>query len=323
MLTIGIESTAHTLGIGICDGRKILANERATFKPKFSGIHPRKAADFQAREFESTLRSALATAGAALEDISLFAFSQGPGLGACLRISCAAARFLSLLCKKPIIGVNHCVAHIEISKLLTGAKDPLVVYVSGGNTQIILRERNRYRVIGETLDIGVGNLFDVFARKLGLRYAHGGTIEQLAREGKYLPLPYTVKGMDLVFTGLLTAAEKKIATEKKEDLCFSLQETSFAMITEAAERALALCGKKELIACGGVAQNKRLCEMLSLMAKPHRCRFGVAPNEFNADNGAMIAYAGWLMHEHGARMPLADAVPKQKFRTDEVELNWQ
>lgn len=316
MLCLGIESTAHTIGIGIVKNSKILANERATFPEP--GIHPRKAADFQANNLEVVLTNALSKTKIKLQDVDLVAFSQGPGLGAPLRIACIAARTIGVLYKKPIVGVNHCVAHIEISKLLTKTKDPLVVYVSGGNTQIIIKEKRRYKVIGETLDIALGNMLDVFAREIGQRSA--SDVERLAMGAKrYVALPYTVKGMDFAFTGLLTDCIKKAKTERIEDLCHSLQETAFAMLCEAAERALALTGKKEIIVCGGVAQNRRLQQMICEMAKNWKCKFGVAPNEFNADNGAMIAYVGTLLGPARA-IPLHKCVPIQKFRTDEFEI---
>lgn len=313
---LGIESTAHTLGIGIVKRKRILANERVTFPEP--GIHPRKAADFQAENFNEILERALAKAHMTLDDIDIVAFSQGPGLGPCLRISCIAARAIGIRYKKPIVGVNHCVAHIEISKLLTNKKDPLVIYVSGGNTQIIIKRKRKYHVIGETLDIGIGNLLDVFAREIGERSARD--VERLAKEAtRYIPLPYTVKGMDLTFSGLLTECIARAKTEKKEDICYSLQENAYAMLCEAAERALALTKRKEVIVCGGVAQNKRLQEMIRTMADDWGVSFGVAPDEFNGDNGAMIAYVGCLLGRKKA-LNIKNCIPKPKFRTDEFEI---
>lgn len=314
-ICLGIESTAHTLGVGIVKDTAVLANERKTFPEP--GIHPRKAADFQADVFGEVLKAALEKAGVGLEDIDIVAFSQGPGLGPCLRISSVAARAIGIGYGKPIVGVNHCVAHIEISKLLTGTTDPLVVYVSGGNTQIIVKIGRRYHVIGETLDIGLGNLLDVFAREIGEKDARD--VERLAKEAdRYVLLPYTVKGMDMTFTGILTDSTKKAKTEGKSNVCYSLQETAYAMLCEASERALALTKKKEVIVCGGVAQNKRLQEMLRIMAEDWGCRFGVAPNEFNGDNGAMIAYVGCLLGK-GRALSLEECVPISKFRTDDFE----
>lgn len=323
MICLGIESTAHTLGVGIAKDKKILSNEKSMYVPKFTGIHPRKAADHHSEKFQEVLSNSLSSAKLPASKIGLIAFSQGPGLGACLKVGTVGAKSLSLLLGTPIIGVNHCIAHIEVSKLFTKTKDPLVVYVSGGNTQIIVKGKDgRYRVLGETLDIGLGNLIDTFGRALGLERAHGGVIEKMALGGKYVPLPYLVKGMDLSFTGLLTNLTRKIESgqHSHKDLCYSMQETAFSMLTEATERALALTGKKELIVCGGVAQNTRLQRMLTLMAREHKAKFGVAPGQYNADNGAMIAYTGLYLYKKGHRMKLKDAKAIQKFRTDEVRI---
>ncbi len=322
---LGIESTAHTLGIGIVKNGRIIANEKSMLFEY--GIHPRKTADHHADVFPDVMDAALRKAGIKLQDIDLIAFSQGPGIGPCLRISSIAARSLAISLNKPVVGVNHCVAHIEISKHFTGFKDPLVLYVSGGNTQILIKEKDRYHVLGETLDVGIGNMLDTFARSAGLKNAKD--VETMAEKGDtYLNMPYSVKGMDASFSGILTHAEKLIGKEKIENICYSLQETSYAALCEITERALALTGKKEVTICGGVAQNKRLQRMLSDMAKEWKCKFGVAPNEFNADNGGMIAYVGHLISKLDNAeykkyiLKLDKIVPKPKFRTDEFLVKW-
>ena len=144
-------------------------------------------------------------------NLSIIAFSQGPGLGPSLRTGATVARALASYLQIPLVGVNHSVAHIEIGKLKTGAKDPVTLYASGGNTMVTAFEAGRYRVFGETLDIALGNCLDVFAREAGLKNRKGlplgAAVEQLAAKGKNLvSLPYVVKGMDLSLSGLLTAA---------------------------------------------------------------------------------------------------------------------
>ena len=320
-IVLGIESTAHTLGIGIVKGGKVVANEKSMLFEY--GIHPRKTADHHADVFSEVLGSALQKAKVKLRDIDLVAFSQGPGIGPCLRISAVAARTLAIQHGKPVVGVNHCVAHIEISKHFTGFKDPLVLYVSGGNTQILVKEKSRYRILGETLDIGIGNMLDNFARSIGLKNARE-VEEHAAKASEYIPLPYSVKGMDASFSGILTQARKLWNGKNTNDLCYSMQETAYASLCEISERALALTGKKEVVICGGVAQNRRLQGMLDEMSKEWNCKFGVAPNEFNADNGGMIAYTGHLMMKGGnvKKNSLAPdrIVPIPKYRTDEFEI---
>jgi len=323
---LGIEGTAHTFGVGIVNPQgKILANVSRVYTPLKGGIHPREAAQFHTEHARAALDEALDRAKVRLKDIDLIAFAQGPGLGPCLRTAATAARALAAWLDVPIIGVNHCVAHVEIGRLTEGAKDPVTLYVSGGNTQVIAFDAGRYRVFGETLDIPVGNCLDVFAREVGVPHPGGPNVERLAREGKrYIPLPYVVKGMDLSFSGLMTEAVRKYrAGADLRDLCFSLQETAFAALVEVTERAVAHTEKKEVMLTGGVAANKRLREMLRLMAREHRARFFVPPMELCQDNGAMIGWTGILAHKHGVRQKLDQTVVRQRWRTDEVDIPWR
>jgi len=323
---LGIEGTAHTVGIGIVDDAcRILANVYDMVKPEKGGIHPREAANHHAEMVVPLIRKAVDVAGLDLSDVDLVAFSQGPGLGPCLRTVATAARALSLALEVPILGVNHCVAHLEIGRGVTAAKDPVLLYVSGGNTQVIAFARGRYRVFGETLDIGVGNLLDKFAREAGLPFPGGPILEKLAREGRtLLPLPYSVKGMDVAFSGMLTAALtfRKQGTSM-EDLAFSIQEVAFAMLTEVTERAMAHLDNPEILLGGGVARNKRLQEMVGRMAADRGAKMFVPPGDLCIDNGAMIAWTGLEMHRGGVRASLADTVVDQRYRTDEVPVSWR
>lgn len=323
MITLGLEGTAHTLGVGVVDEKRILADRRATYQPR-GGIHPREASRFIAEGMKKTLDAALDDAGITMGDIGLFTFSQGPGLGPCLRTVATAARALALHYRKPIMGVNHCIAHIEIGRLVCKKRNPLVLYVSGGNTQILRLREGRYRVYGETLDIGVGNMLDKFGRTVGLKHPAGPRIEEQAGKGdRLIELPYVVKGTDLSFSGILTNAEQKYRGGKYrlEDICYSLQETSFSMLAEVTERALAHLKADELLLVGGVGNNRRLQDMLSIMSRGHGCSFCV-PEGYCSDNGVMIAYTGLLMYNSGVRMGMKDTVARQRYRTDEVDVLW-
>jgi len=321
MLCVGFEGTAHTIGIGIVDNDKILTNKSKVFHPE-SGIHPREAANFHAKHMPDVFRDALDSAKIGPKEIGLVAFSQGPGLGPCLRTVATGARALSLSLKKPIIGVNHCIAHLEIGRATTKCTDPVLLYVSGGNTQVISFSNKRYRVFGETLDIGIGNMLDKFGRLINLPFPAGPEIECLARKGRLIPLPYSIKGMDVSFSGILTAAKNLIEQEKKENLCCSLQETCFAMLTEVTERAMAHLDKNEILLGGGVASNKRLQEMVNNMAVARGAKLFVPKQEYCVDNGAMIALTGLIMYKSGIRMKIEDTEIKQRFRTDDVEVRW-
>lgn len=316
MICLGIESTAHTLGIGIVEDENILVNVKDVYTPKKGGIHPREAAEHHSEICREVLKKVTNK----ISNIDLISFSQGPGLPQCLRIGAVFARALALKLNKPLIGVNHCIAHIEIGKLKTKCKDPVTLYVSGGNTQVLAFVEGRYRCFGETMDIGIGNAIDKFAREAGLGHPGGPKIEELAKNGKWIKLPYVVKGMDLSFGGIVTEAMKKLKTNKLEDICFSIQETCFSMLTEVVERALAHTDKEEVLLTGGVAANKRLQEMLEIMCKERNAKFFVVPKEYSGDNGAMIAWNGILVHKSGYKTK--DSRIKKKWRTDEVDITW-
>lgn len=325
LICLGIESTAHTFGIGIVDENgAILADERMMYRPeKGKGILPRDASEHHTRNASAVVESALERAKVKLNNVNLIAFSQGPGLPPCLHVGAAVARYLSILNSAELIGVNHPVAHIEIGRLTTGSKDPVVLYLSGGNTQVISFAESRYRIFGETQDIAVGNAFDTVARELNLESPGGPEIERLAVNGKYIELPYSVKGMDLSFSGIVTEAAKKIKNgAKPEDVCHSLQETCFAMLGEVTERALAHTGKDEVLLVGGVAANKRLQTMLRTMCKDRGAKLAVVDIKYAGDNGTMIAWAGMLAHKSGQKTSLESSKVKQKWKTDEPEIAW-
>ncbi|HDN51224.1 MAG TPA: bifunctional N(6)-L-threonylcarbamoyladenine synthase/serine/threonine protein kinase [Thermoplasmatales archaeon] len=328
MISLGIEGTAHTIGIGIVERDRenctILANCSRMYRPEKGGIHPREAANHHAHHLPSLLRQAMDESGVPIEDIDLISFSIGPGLGPCLRTAATAARTLSLLLKKPLVGVNHCIAHLEIGRVMTGCTDPVLLYVSGGNTQVIAFMEGKYRVFGETLDIGIGNCLDKFGRAIGLSFPAGPEIEKLAKEGKhYCSLPYSVKGMDVAFSGILTACLHLMKKERMEDICYSLQETCFCMLAEVAERAMAHTEKEEILLGGGVACNRRLRDIVTTMAEERGAKCFSPPDELLVDNGAMIAWTGILMHESGITTELAETKVKQNYRTDEVDVPWR
>jgi N6-L-threonylcarbamoyladenine synthase len=326
MICLGIEGTAHTAGIGIMDDSgRVLANMIDMISGEKGGIHPREAANHHVQVIPELIDKALAEAKLVHSDIGLVAFSQGPGLGPCLRTAATAARALALSLEAPIIGVNHCVAHLEIGRKVAGCDDPALLYASGGNTQVIAYAGGKYRVFGETLDIGIGNMLDKFGRETGLKFPSGPRIEQLAKDGRrLLDIPYSVKGMDVAFSGILTAAlQLKKKGASMEDLCFSLQEVCFSMLVEVAERAMAHVEKDEVLLGGGVVQNKRLQEMVRMMAEERGAKMFVPPGRLCIDNGAMIAWTGILMHNSGTRMSVDDTSINQRFRTDEVDVTWR
>jgi N6-L-threonylcarbamoyladenine synthase len=328
VVILGIESTAHTFGIGIVKNGKILANERDMYTTKKGGIIPLDSAKHHRECKDRIYEDALKKSGIKEDKIDAIAFSQSPGLAPCLIEGMKFAKELSVRLGKPVVGVNHCIAHLEIGQI-TGAKDPVMLYASGANTQIIAYASGKYRVFGETLDIGIGNFIDNFARYADIGFPGGPQIEKLASKGKnYIELPYKVKGMDIALSGILTNLKQKLDSGKPEynleDLAYSLQETVFAMLVETAERALAHTGKKELLLGGGVACNSRLQEMCRIMCKERGAKFFCPERPLLVDNAAMIAFLGEIMFKSGIKESNLGKIDiDARLRTDGVEVSWK
>jgi N6-L-threonylcarbamoyladenine synthase len=352
MIVLGIESTAHTFGIGVVKNGKILSNVRDMYSTESGGIIPTESAKHHEGVAEEIYFKALAEAGINEKEIQGIAFSQGPGLSPCLLVGLRKMKEWSKKLSVPVVPVNHCIAHLEIGRI-TGARDPVLLYASGANTQIIAYVSGRYRIFGETLDLGVGNFIDTFARYLGLGFPGGPKVEQLALQGKnYIELPYTVKGMDIALSGILTNLKQKIEkieqmpkdelrflksvvnsdknklllNYNRKDLAFSMQETVFPMLVEVSERALAHVGKKELVLGGGVACNARLQEMSKIMCAEREAKMFVPEKPLLVDNGAMIAYLGEIMFRAGIKFKgkeIQSLDIKPRERTDQVNVTWK
>ncbi|MHA1964389.1 MAG: bifunctional N(6)-L-threonylcarbamoyladenine synthase/serine/threonine protein kinase [Candidatus Thorarchaeota archaeon] len=323
---LGIEGTAHSFGAGVVTSEgKVLSNEWDMLKPAQGGIHPREASRHHSELGPGIIKEAVKKAGIDFKKIDFIAFSQGPGLGPCLRTTATIARTLSLKLEVPLVGVNHCVAHIEIGCLESNFNDPVTVYVSGGNTQVIAFAGGRFRTFGETLDIAIGNMLDVLGRELGMDFPGGPIIEKEAKTGEqYHNLPYSVKGMDLSYSGMLTAA-KRLHSEgvPVPDICFSVQETSFGMLAEIAERAIAHTKKSELLLTGGVARNNRLTDILSGVAERHEAEFHRVSPSLAGDQGAMIAWNGILQYNAGHQTKVENSHVLPKWRTDDQDIVWR
>ena len=316
-----------TFGVGIItDKGKILANVKDSYTTEKGGIHPSEAKEHHIKAKDKVVENALAEADLQLKDIDLISFSQGPGLAPCLIVGLEKAKELAHQIKKPIIGVNHCISHLEIGRLLTKCKDPVLLYVSGANTQVIAYDGGKYRIFGETLDNGIGNFLDGFARHIGLGFPGGPKIYELALKGReYIELPYVVKGMDVSFSGIQTNLKQKFDSGKYNvsDLCYSCQETVFAMLVEVAERAMAHCEKEELLLGGGVACNVRLQEMCKKMCEGRDAKCFIPPNSVLVDNGAQIAHLGLIEYKAGVRMDIKDIDIRPYERTDDIKVTWR
>jgi len=332
VIVLGIESTAHTFGVGIVRDSEniIIADEREQYVPKQGGIHPREASRFFAERGPIIVGKALATASIDVENLDGIAIALGPGLGPCLRIGATIARALSIYFKKPLIPVNHAVAHIEIGLKLTNLLDPVIVYLSGGNTAIVAYIDKRYRIFGETLDIALGNLLDTFAREVGLGppYVVDGmhVVDRCAEKGRKIikELPYVVKGQDVAFSGLLTSALRMYRNGiDLNDVCLTLREIAYNSILEVAARCLMHTKKKEIMVVGGVAASPILKEKLEILAKIYNAVVGIVQPKYAVDNGVMIAWTGLLELKAGIIIDPEKAIVNQRWRLDEVDVTWK
>ncbi|KAG0147169.1 hypothetical protein CROQUDRAFT_670710 [Cronartium quercuum f. sp. fusiforme G11] len=348
LLALGIEGSANKLGIGIIEhlpsGQiNVLSNPRKTYvTPAGHGFQPSDTAKHHRQHIIGLIQNAIQESQVKLSDFDCICYTKGPGMGSPLQTGALVARTLSMMYQIPLVGVNHCVGHIEMGRLITQSPNPVILYVSGGNTQILAYSNQRYRIFGETLDIAVGNCLDRFARVIGLSNdpSPGFNIEQGAKRGqKLVPLPYTTKGMDIALGGILTKAEDYTRDRRfhmnedetgenddhfnSHDLCFSLQETVFAMLVEITERAMAHVGSNEVLIVGGVGCNERLQEMMKIMTEERGGRLFATDERFCIDNGIMIAHTGLLQFRMGFQTSIEKSSCTQRFRTDEVLINWR
>ncbi|XP_073838443.1 probable tRNA N6-adenosine threonylcarbamoyltransferase Tcs3 [Musca autumnalis] len=342
--SLGIEGSANKIGIGIIKNGDVLANVRKTYiTPAGEGFLPKETAKHHRDQIIGLVKAAIKEAKIQPEELDVICYTKGPGMAPPLMVGAIVARTLALLWQKPLLGVNHCIGHIEMGRQITNANNPIVLYVSGGNTQVIAYSNKRYRIFGETIDIAVGNCLDRFARiiKLSNDPSPGYNIEQLAKEGKqFVKLPYVVKGMDVSFSGLLSHIEEIADPSKrrnkrkkpedaeepeytKADLCYSLQETIFAMLVEITERAMAHCESNEVLIVGGVGCNERLQEMMRIMCEERGGKLFATDERYCIDNGLMIAHAGAEMFKSGTRMDFEESFVTQRYRTDEVLVTWR
>ncbi len=353
---LAIEGTAWAASAAVYDtttGVEGMTIRTDAYEPESGGIHPREAAEHMydaiPRVVEAALEDARASSHSDLHSnqnpnsnansnsnlnsnattdpaIDAIAFSRGPGLGPCLRVVGTAARALSQTLEVPLIGVNHMVAHLEIGRHTSGFESPVCLNASGANAHLLSYRNGRYRVLGETMDTGVGNSIDKFTRHVGWSHPGGPKVEAAAMEadGDYVDLPYVVKGMDFSFSGIMSAAKAAVDDgEAVEDVCFGLQETIFGMLTEVSERALSLTGSDELVLGGGVGQNARLREMLETMCADRGASFHAPEARLLRDNAGMIAVLGAKMYAAGDTLALADSRIDPDFRPDQVPVTWR
>ena len=340
MRVLGIEGTAWAASAALYDdAEESVFIESDPYQPDSGGLHPREAAEHMGEAlpqvidcvFDHAVETAADGGGHDAVDaepnpygIDAVAFSRGPGLGPCLRTVGTAARAAAQALAVPLVGVNHMVAHLEIGRHQSGFESPVCLNASGANAHLLGFHNGRYRVLGETMDTGVGNALDKFTRHIGWSHPGGPKVEQAAADGAFIDLPYVVKGMDFSFSGIMSAAKDAADDgEAVPDICFSLQEHVFGMLTEVAERALSLTGTDELVLGGGVGQNARLQEMLETMCAARGAAFCAPEPRFLRDNAGMIAVLGAKQFAAGDTLAIEESSVDPNFRPDQVPVTWR
>lgn len=330
LICLGIESTAHTFGAALVESDdqtlRIISDKKDVYKaPEGAGIHPREASRHHVETSAKVIGDVIHDSRIAMDDVDFISYSAGPGLGPCLRVGAVVARSLASYYRKTLVPANHAVGHIELGRRLLGLRDPLVLLISGGHTVIAAKGYRGWSIYGETLDLTLGQLVDQLGRYFGLSSPAGPQIERLAKSVKsfdrILELPYVIKGNDVSYSGLLSAAKEIYAKgETRESVAHSVQEFAFSILIEATERALAYTDKQELLVTGGVAANQRLANMLNSMCSFRGVRLGVISKEYAGDCGAQIAAAGFLFNKMGMMVKPENAFIKQSWRIDQLDI---
>ncbi len=320
MLVLGIETSCDETGVALYDGaRGLLAHvlhSQVQLHAEYGGVVPELASRDHVRKVLPLLQEALHQAGVDRRDIDGVAFTAGPGLIGALLVGAAVGRSLAFAWGVPAVGVHHMEGHLLAPMLEPEPPEfPFVaLLVSGGHTQLVQVDGvGRYSLLGESLDDAAGEAFDKTAKLLGLGYPGGPVLARLAQQGDparfHFPRPMTDRpGLDFSFSGLKTFAlttQQSHGTEAAADIARAFEEAVVDTLAIKCRRALRQTGLKRLVMAGGVSANTHLRARLAEIAAEEGARVYYPRPEFCTDNGAMIAYAGYLRLAAGQHEPLA------------------
>ncbi len=320
LLVLGIETSCDETGVALYHGgRGLLAHalhSQVALHAEYGGVVPELASRDHVRRVVPLLREVLAAAGVDRRDIGGVAFTAGPGLIGALLVGASIGRSLAFGWNVPALGVHHMEGHLLAPMLEADAPQfPFVaLLVSGGHTQLVQVDGiGRYTLLGESLDDAAGEAFDKTAKMLGLGYPGGPALAQLAAQGDparfRFPRPMTDRpGLDLSFSGLKTFALttlRRHGAEAAADIARAFEDAVVDTLAIKCRRALKQTGLKRLVMAGGVSANQRLRERLAALAAEEGAQVYYPRPEFCTDNGAMIAYAGYLRLAAGQHESLA------------------
>ena len=327
MRILGIETSCDETGVAIYDEEKgLIANQLHTqiaLHADYGGVVPELASRDHIRKLAPLLQAALQEANLTAKDIDGVAYTSGPGLVGALLVGSTVARSLAYAWNIPAIGVHHMEGHLLAPMLEENPPHfPFVaLLVSGGHTQLVRVDGvGRYELLGESIDDAAGEAFDKTAKLLGLDYPGGAALARLALKGTpnrfAFPRPMTDRpGLDFSFSGLKTFAantlhqvmkdEGELTEQSKADIAYAFQEAVVDTLAIKCKRALKQTGLKRLVIAGGVSANKQLRQTLAELMQQLGGEVFYPQPQFCTDNGAMIAYAGFLRLKQGQQQDLA------------------
>ena len=327
MRILGIETSCDETGVAIYDEEKgLIANQLHTqiaLHADYGGVVPELASRDHIRKLAPLLQAALQEAHLTAKDIDGIAYTSGPGLVGALLVGSTVARSLAYAWNIPAIGVHHMEGHLLAPMLEENPPHfPFVaLLVSGGHTQLVRVDGvGRYELLGESIDDAAGEAFDKTAKLLGLDYPGGAALARLALKGTpnrfAFPRPMTDRpGLDFSFSGLKTFAanslhqvmqeEGELTEQSKADIAYAFQEAVVDTLAIKCKRELKQTGLKRLVIAGGVSANKQLRQTLAELMQQLGGEVFYPQPQFCTDNGAMIAYAGFLRLKQGQQQDLA------------------
>ncbi|NBI43265.1 tRNA (adenosine(37)-N6)-threonylcarbamoyltransferase complex transferase subunit TsaD [[Haemophilus] felis] len=343
MRVLGIETSCDETGVAIYDEQKgLVANQLYTqiaLHADYGGVVPELASRDHIRKTLPLIEAALEEANLSPSDIDGIAYTAGPGLVGALLVGSTIARSLAYAWQVPALGVHHMEGHLLAPMLEENAPSfPFIaLLVSGGHTQLVRVDGvGLYQLLGESIDDATGEAFDKTAKLLGLDYPGGAALSRLAEQGTpnrfIFPKPMTDRpGLDFSFSGLKTFAantinqsikeEGQLTQQTKCDIAYAFQQAVVETLVIKCKRALKETNLTRLVIAGGVSANKQLRHSLAELMQQLKGEVFYPQPQFCTDNGAMIAYTGFLRLKQGQHQDLAIEVRPRWAMTELNPIN--
>jgi len=323
MIILGIETSCDETSSAVLVEGVVKSNIISSqfIHQQYGGVVPELASRAHQRLIVPVVEEALQVAGVKKSDLDGFAVTYGPGLVGALLVGLNFGKALAYGLKKPFIGVNHMEAHLYSNFLEHDDLEYpyLCLIVSGGHTQLVLvRRQFDHQLLGETLDDAAGEAYDKVAKMLGLGFPGGPIIDRLAKDGDpnfvKFPRSYLDQGThDFSFSGIKTSVlywlrERHLLgngtsmdSQMLADLCASFQAAVIDVLVEKTLHAAKEFGIHQVCLAGGVSANSELRSRMKERGDEHGFRVFYPRPEYCTDNGAMVAYVGWLKLQEGIR----------------------